>query len=78
MKRSRWITFAVIVVTVAVIVLALFRHAGSGATFRAEDHRTYPDCMAAIPAEWAPGSIERSGAEDACRYAHLPPLPRSR
>ena len=67
-----------IVAFVVAIVLALVRHAGSGATFRAADYRTFPDCMASIPAEWAPGSIERTGAEQACRHEHLPPMPRSR
>jgi hypothetical protein len=72
MKRSTWITAAVLLVIVGVIVAALFRQAASGPTFRAEDHATYDACIAAIPAAWGTGSMERSGAEDACRYVHRP------
>ena len=75
MKLSRWITFAVLAAIVAAIVWALFRQAASGPTFRAEDHASYADCVAAIPAAWGPGSLERSGAEDSCRYVHQPRAP---
>ena len=78
MKRSSWITLGAVAAIVVVIVVALLRHAASGPTFRAEDYDTFPDCMAGIPAEWPAGSLERSGAENACRYVHLPPMPRSR
>lgn len=70
MKRSTWITAVVLVVITIAIVAALMREATSGPVFRAEDHRSFESCLAAIPAEWEPGSIARSGAEDACRYAH--------
>ena len=70
MKRSTWITAAVLVVVTIVIVAALMREATSGPVFRAEDHADYQSCVAAIPGEWEPGSLPRSGAEDACRYEH--------
>ena len=76
MKRSTWITVAVLVVVTIVIVAALMREATSGPVFRAEDHADYAACMAAIPAEWEPGSLARSGGEDACRYVHLPAMRR--
>ena len=71
MNRSRWITAGALLAIVAAIVLSLLQEAGSGPTFRPEDHAGYAECLAAIPAEWAVGSIERSGAEDACGYVHL-------
>jgi hypothetical protein len=76
MKRSRWLTALLLAGIVVAIVAALFAQAASGPTFRAGEHATFPDCMASIPGEWAPGSLERSGAEEACRYVHLPPPPR--
>lgn len=76
MKRSTWITAAVLVVVAIVIIAALMREATSGPVFRAEDHADYGACMAAIPAEWEPGSLARSGAEDACRFVHLPSMRR--
>lgn len=53
------------------IVVALMLEATSGPTFRPEDFADHRACVAGIPSEWGPGSIERSGAEDACRYVHL-------
>ena len=72
MKRSRWITFLVLLAIIGGIVWALVRQAASGPTFRAEDYATYSECLAGIPAEWGPGSLDRSGAEDACGYVHQP------
>ena len=71
MKRSTWITVAVLLAIVVAIVAALMGEATSGPVFRAEDHADYGACVAAIPVEWEPGSLPRSGAEDACRYVHL-------
>ena len=71
MKRSTWITAALLAAVTVVIIVALMREATSGPVFRAEDHADYSGCMAAIPPEWQQGSLERSGAEDACRYVHL-------
>lgn len=70
MKRSSWITIGVLVLLLVGIIMALMNHAASGPTFRAEDHASYAECMAAIPAEWEVGSLDRNGAEDACGYVH--------
>lgn len=70
MRRTGWITAAVQTVVVMVILLTLFRKAASGPTFRAQDYASYEECIRNIPAEWGPGSLERSGAEDACHYVH--------
>ena len=74
MERSRWITAVVLVLVVIAIVAALLMEAMSGPTFRAEDYPDHAACVAGIPAEWGPGSLERTGAEDACRYVHLRPM----
>ncbi len=76
MKRSTWITALVLVAITVAIVAALMREATSGPVFRAEDHAGYDACVAAIPVEWEPGSLARTGAEDACRYVHLRPAGR--
>lgn len=70
MRRSTWVTAAVLAVMVVAIVAALLIEAGSGPTFRPEDYDSYGECVREIPREWAPGSLQRSGAEDACRYVH--------
>ena len=76
MQRGRVITVVVVVVMAIAIVAALMMEAASGPTFRAEDHADHAACVAAIPAEWGPGSLDRTGAEDACRYVHLRPMGR--
>jgi hypothetical protein len=63
-------TAGFLVLIVALIMAALVREAARGPTFRAEDHANYQDCLRAIPAEWLQGSMDRSGAEDACFYVH--------
>lgn len=70
MSRSTWITGAVLAAMIVAIIVALMMEAARGPTFRAEDHATYEECMRNIPAEWGPGSMQRSGAEDACMYVH--------
>ena len=70
MRRTGLVTALVLAAIVALIVVALFREAASGPTFRAEDHATYDECIRNIPPEWAPGSLGRTGAEDACAYVH--------
>lgn len=72
MSRAGWVTAVVLAAAAAAILLALFLWTGSGPTFRAADFGSYQECMANIPSEWGPGSLERSGAEDACYYAHRP------
>lgn len=76
MKRSRWITATILALVAAGIVVALMLEATSGPTFRAEDHADLRSCLAGIPAEWEPGSLERGGAESACRYVHAAPMRR--
>ena len=70
MSRPTLITAVVLGLALLVVIAALFMEAASGPTFRAEDHASYAECMRNIPAEWAPGSLQRSGAEDACMYVH--------
>lgn len=65
-----WVTAAVLAAALGVILLALFLETGSGPRFRAADYDSYQECMGNIPTEWAPGSLARSGAEDACFYVH--------
>ncbi len=70
MTPSTWITAAVLTAILTAIVAALLLEAGSGPTFRAEDYDSHQECLRGIPPEWAPGSLQRSGAEDACMYVH--------
>jgi hypothetical protein len=70
MNRIGWLTAAVLAAALALILLALVRETGSGPTFRAEDYDSYEECMRSIPTEWGPGTLARSGAEDACFYVH--------
>lgn len=70
MSRSTWMTAAVLAAIVVAIIAALFMEASSGPTFRPEDHASYEDCVRNIPVEWQRGSLQRSGAEDACMYVH--------
>lgn len=53
------------------IIAALFWESFvSGPTFRAADYDSREECVANIPDEWAPGSIERLGATEACAWEH--------
>lgn len=70
MKRSTWITILVLGAIVGGIIAALFMETAGGPSFRPEDHANHEECVRNIPTEWAPGSIQRSGAEDACFYVH--------
>lgn len=70
MGKVGWITGGVLGVVVLVILAALFREAAAGPSFRAQDHATYQECLRNIPPEWGAGSLQRSGAEDACHYVH--------
>ena len=72
MSRTGWITAAVLVATVVIILVALMREVAAGPTFRAEDYDSYSECISNIPTEWGPGSLQRTGAEDACGYVHRP------
>lgn len=70
MTRSTWITAAVLAAIAIGIIVALLLEAAAGPAFRAEDYTSYEECMRNIPAEWGPGSLQRSGAEEACFYVH--------
>ena len=72
--RMRRITAAILALAVIAIIAALFMEATSGATFRPGDYATYQECISGIPAEWGAGSLERTGAEDACHYVHRGPM----
>jgi hypothetical protein len=68
--NQKRITVGVLLLVVVGVVVMLFLEAASGPTFRAEDYDTYAECMAGIPREWLPNSLERQGAETACMFVH--------
>lgn len=70
MNRSTWITALVLGLIIIGITVALLIETNQGPSFRAQDHDSYQECVANIPAEWAPGSLQRDGAEEACMYVH--------
>lgn len=70
MHRGAWVTALVLGLIVVGITAALLVEASRGPSFRAEDYDSLQECLANIPAEWAPGSMNRDGAEQACRYVH--------
>ena len=70
MSRIGWWTAGVLGVVIVVVVAALFMEAAAGPTFRAEDYASYQECVGNIPAEWAFGSPQRDGAEEACFFVH--------
>jgi hypothetical protein len=69
-RRSQY-TFIILVLFVIGIIALLFREATLGPTFRADDHATLEACIANIPIEWPRGSVEYTGAEAACEFAHI-------
>lgn len=73
MNRGTLITAVVLGLTLVAITVALLVEANRGPAFRAEDYDTLQECLANIPAEWGPGTMQRDGAEDACRYIHGQP-----
>lgn len=70
MGRGAWVTAGVLVLVLALILGVLLWQATTGPAFRPGDHESYEECIGNIPREWPPGSLERSGAEDACYYVH--------
>jgi hypothetical protein len=70
MTRRSWYTLIILAVMVVGIVALLLREAASGPTFRADDHATLQECIANIPVAWPRGSLEYTGAEAACQFAH--------
>ena len=70
MHRGAWVTALILGLIVIGITVALLIEASRGPSFRAEDYASLDECLANIPAEWAPGSMTRDGAEQACRFVH--------
>ncbi|HSJ24896.1 MAG TPA: hypothetical protein VK929_09525 [Longimicrobiales bacterium] len=68
MKTSTKVTLVVLVGTLVLAAVAVTRWGLGGTTFRAADYDTLQECMANIPMEWGPGSLERTRAEQACHY----------
>lgn len=75
MKPGTKFTLLVLVLVIGGIVAALIREAGRGPSFRAGDYTSLEECLRHIPADWLDGSIERTGAETACRHLHAPRMP---
>lgn len=67
-KGTIWTTLF-FVVLIAGILFALYRDAFNGPVFDPSKYPTMPACMAAIPAQWQPGSLDRQRAEAGCRDA---------
>lgn len=70
MNRTTLISAVVLAAVLAGIVLALFLETSRGPTFTAADYESYEECLRNIPSEWAPGSLQRSGAEESCFFVH--------
>ncbi len=70
MNRGALITALVLGLTIIGITVALLMEANRGPSFRADDYDSLEECLANIPVEWRPGSMQRDGAEEACRYVH--------
>lgn len=70
MNRGTWITALVLGLTIVGITIALLVEANRGPSFRPEDFNSLQECLVNIPVEWGPGTMQRDGAEDACRYVH--------
>lgn len=72
MRRGTKLTLLVLVLLIGGIVAALVRETARGPSFRAGDYASLEECLRNIPADWLDGSIERTGAETACRHLHTP------
>lgn len=70
MNRGTMVTALVLGLTLVAVTVALLMEANSGPSFRPQDYATLQECLANIPAEWAPGSLQRDGAVEACQYVH--------
>jgi hypothetical protein len=70
MKRATKLTLLVLALVTIGIMAALMREAAENPAFRAADYESLGECLRNIPAEWLDGSIERTGAETACRHVH--------
>jgi hypothetical protein len=69
-KRRTLVTIAFLALVTVGVIYALFREAASHPTYRAEDQPNLQACLANIPREWRPGSMEYIRAETACQYVH--------
>lgn len=72
MKRATKLTLLVLALATIGIMAALLRETTTNPTFRAADHGSLAECLQQIPSDWLDGSIERTGAETACRHVHAP------
>jgi hypothetical protein len=70
MARRTWVTLGFMLVVVSGLIAALLFEATSNPTFRPEDYASFQECIDNIPREWAPGSLDQSGAEASCYYVH--------
>ena len=70
MNRGALLTAVVLGLTIVGVTVALLMEANRGPSFRAQDYDTLQECLASIPVEWAPGSMQRDGAAQSCRYVH--------
>jgi hypothetical protein len=68
MTNSTKVSLAVLAGALVLITVLLFQYGMSGPTFRAADYDNLQACVANIPQEWAPGSLERTRSEEACHY----------
>lgn len=72
MKMVTKLTLLVLLLVIGGITLSLVRETSSGPSFRAADYGSLEECLRNIPETWLEGSVERTGAETACRYQHAP------
>ncbi|MGK7312389.1 MAG: hypothetical protein ACN0LA_09140 [Candidatus Longimicrobiales bacterium M2_2A_002] len=70
MNRGTMVTAVVLGLTLVAVTVALLMEANRGPSFRPRDYETLQECLANIPVEWAPGSLQRDGAVEACQYVH--------
>lgn len=71
-RRRTTFTIVFLLLMIGGIVAALVVEASRNPSFRAADYEGFADCMANIPREWLPGSLEHTSAETACAYVHAP------
>lgn len=72
MKMVTKLTLLVLLLAIGGIILSLVRETSAGPSFRAADYGSLEECLRNIPADWLDGSVERIGAETACRHLHAP------
>lgn len=73
MKKVTKLSLLVLLLAIGGTMLALVRETSEGPSFRAADYTSLEECLRNIPAAWLDGSVERTGAETACRHIHAPP-----